>query len=85
MYASQPRNAVLTVELTKPVKQDRKMMRDDSHLYQVILSHNCLCMHVCMYVSTNFLQIKGCAMETKCAPTSANIFTGILRKHTFIH
>ena len=37
-------------------------------------------MHVYMYVSTNLLQIKGSAMETKCAPTSANIFMGIIEE-----
>ena len=29
---------------------------------------------------TNFLQIKGCAMGTKCAPTYANIFMGIFEE-----
>ena len=29
---------------------------------------------------TNFLQIKGCAIETKCAPTYANIYMGIFEE-----
>ena len=29
----------------------------------------------------DYLQINGCAMETKCAPTYANIFMGIFEEH----
>ena len=33
-----------------------------------------------VFNSQNYLQIKGCAMGTKCAPSYANIFMGMLEE-----
>ena len=37
-----------------------------------------------VFNSQNYLQIKGCAMSTKCAPSYANIFMVCLKKDTYI-
>ena len=49
---------------------------------KVIISFLKLILTVNNYIfnCTNVLQIKGCAMGTKCAPTSANVFMGIFEE-----
>ena len=37
-----------------------------------------------VFNSQNYLQINGCTMDTKCAPSYANIFIGMFEKDTYI-
>ena len=75
-----------TVTNNKGIKAVERTIKRKNLQIKVVTSFRklLLLMNNFIFNYTNFLQIKGCAIGTKCAPTQGNIFVGIFEE-TKIH